>query len=178
LITIGTLGLAPRIGAQVVDSLLPIEEEIRRFGATIPKPASRLEGGAASRDGLIRAFARGVEARDSVGLARLLIGKAEFAGLYYPTSRYTHSPYRQKPSLVWFLMTSASARGMGRVLARDGGRPLGYRGYRCRSRPVIEGKNRIWQGCEISVTTGHRRLFGAIIERGGWFKFLTYDSEY
>jgi hypothetical protein len=167
--------------AQVVDSLLPMEEELRRFRADLPAPAA-LSGGERSRDRLVRRFVTALETRDSAALRAMLITKAEFAHLYFPVSEYTKPPYRQKPSLVWFRMTAVSEQGLSRALARDGGSPLRFQGYRCETTPTRRGPNRLWQGCRLRVggggTVRERRLFGTIIERGGHFKFLTYATEY
>jgi hypothetical protein len=167
---------------QVVDSIFPPAVELARFQRTItgPKPI-RLDG-PSSRSALVRAFIGAVETRDSATIRRLLISRAEFGYLYFPSSEYTKPPYVQKPGLVWFRMTATSEKGIGRVLARDGGSPLGLTGHRCPVPPLVQGKNRIWKDCLVLVRRAgkpvERRLFGSIIERGGRFKFLTYASEY
>lgn len=177
-----TLALAQPAAGQVVDSIRPIEEELARFRATVPEAVSRLAGGASSRSELVRRFVRAVESRDTTALREMIISRAEFAYLYYPSTIYTRPPYRQAPGLVWFRITSQSQRGIGRVLERDGGRPLGYVGYRCDPRPTVQDANRIWTGCFLRVKQGDetvsRRLFGSILERDGRFKFLGYQSEY
>jgi hypothetical protein len=47
---------------------------------------------------------------------------------------------------------------------------------------VSEGRNRRWTDCTVSVQTAagvsRERLFGAIIERDGRFKFLSYANSY
>jgi hypothetical protein len=168
--------------AQVVDSLLPIEEALRRFRANVAEGPVALSGGASTRDGLVRRFVTAIERRDTASLAPLLLSKAEFAFLLYPESEYTRPPYRQQPSIVWLQMVNTSAKGIGRILDRDAGRSLGYEGYRCDEKPLIRGKNRIWRNCVIKSrvdgSVKHRRLFGSILERGGRFKFVTYSSEY
>lgn len=180
LLAIITTVAGPASG-QVVDSLLPMEEELRRFRADLPAPTG-LSGGERSRDRLVRRFVTALETRDSASLRAMLISRAEFAHLYFPVSEYTKPPYRQKPSLVWFRMSAVSEQGLSRALARDGGSPVNFRGYRCDATPARRGPNRLWQGCRLRVDGGgaarERRLFGTIIERGGHFKFLTYATEY
>jgi len=170
---LAALGLAvPPV--QVVDSLFPPEVEMARFRATVPGAAPTALDGPRTRAELIRRFVKAVETNDSLELNRLLISKAEFAYLYFPSSVYSKPPYRQKPGLVWFRMTETTQKGIGRVLARDGGKTLAST-HRCPNPPKTEGKNRIWTDCTLPV---QRRLFGSIIERNGRFKFLTYASDY
>ncbi|MHB1328158.1 MAG: hypothetical protein ACYC2K_08150 [Gemmatimonadales bacterium] len=168
--------------AIVVDSAVPIEVAVRRFRETIPEPAPVALAGAASRDALVAGFLEALEAKDIPALNRLLISRAEFAYLYFPSSIYMNQPYQQDPGLVWFMMLNSSERGLGRVLSRDGGRPLGFRGYRCSETPQVEGDNRIWRDCVLLGTRDgvptERKLFGAIIERNQRAKFLTYASDY
>lgn len=169
---------APRT---IVDSILPIEEEIRRFRARIGTVPTRLEGGERSRDALIRRWARSVESRDSVALRRMLVSEAEYIEFYYPESPYTRPPYRQSPRLHWFLLASSSSQGAGRVWERHAGHQFGYAGHVCGPEPEVMGRNRLWQ-CEVRlVTPGETRqtkLFGLILERDRWFKFLSYGGDY
>ena len=179
-----TLALAHPVllPAQVVDSVLPPEVELARFRATMPGAAPLVLDGPTSRAELVRRFVKAVETNDSLVLNRLLISKAEFAYLYFPSSEYSRPPYRQKPGLVWFRMTETSQKGIGRVVARDGGKLLASTGHRCPSPPKAEAKNQIWRDCRLIVRrnnqTTERRLFGSILERNGHYKFLTYASDY
>ena len=59
----------------IVDSILPIEEALRRFRRDIEDPPRILRGGAVSMDSLIAGFVRSVEQRDSSTLARLVIDR-------------------------------------------------------------------------------------------------------
>ena len=173
---------ATRTAAGVVDSLLPLEEEIRRFRQAVPEVPERLTGGEQTRDALVRRWVRAVEARDSVGLSRMLLSAAEYITFYYPASPYTKPPYRQSPGVRWFLITNNSSQGATRVWQRHAGDPLGLVDYTCDPTPELLGLNRIWTDCVLRLRTaeGERRLhlFGPIIERDGWFKFLTYASDY
>ena len=166
----------------VVDSLLPIEEEIRRFRLDVPEVPTGLTGGEDTRDALVKRWVDAVERRDSVALERMLMTAAEYITFYYPESPYIRPPYRQKPSLRWFLISSSSSQGLARVWQRHAGSPLGYSGYRCAAQPELQGYNRIWHDCVLRFreTGGERqlRLFGPIIEREGRFKFLSYSSDY
>ena len=179
LVLAAALALAP---LQVVDSLFTPEVELARFRATVPGAAPGALEGASSQAELVRRFVIAVEKRDTAALGHLLISKAEFAFLYYPTSDYSRPPYRQKPGLVWFRMTETSQKGIGRILTRDGGKTLCSTGHRCRLAPKTEGPNRVWSDCRLVVRrngrTVERKLFGSIVERNGRSKFLSYASEY
>ena len=164
----------------VVDSIRSPEEELRRFRTGLAA-ATALEGGAASRDALIHAFVAAVEAADTVALQRLVVSRAEYAWLVYPSSAFSHPPYYQPIGLAWRLSTAPSERGITRLLTRNGGRSLGFVSYNCPRPPVVEGKNRIVSGCITLLRDGAetvpRRLFGAVIEREGRFKFLSYAND-
>lgn len=174
--------LVGRVQAQVVDSLLPIEEEVRRFRLDLGAPPAQLTGGAASPAALIRQFAIALERRDSAALKAMMLSKAEFGYFYFPWSEYATPPYRQKPALVWFRLAMVSERGIGRALARDGGRPLEIVGHRCGSPVVARGDLRLHQDCRLRLRRDgaivERRLFGSIVERRGRFKFLSYATDY
>ena len=165
----------------IIDSIVPIDEALGRFRVGLA-PVSALEGGVRSRDGLVRAFAQAVERRDRASLRRMVLSRAEFAYLVYPSSPYTRPPYRQQPEVAWLLHHEPSAVGLARLTARLGGRPLGYRGYTCDAEPIVEGANRLWRGCRVSIRrpdgrTEVSRLFGVILERGGRFKFASYAND-
>lgn len=167
----------------IVDSILPIEEALRRFRAALPGPApTALSGGAESRDALVRSFVRALEANDTLSLRRLALTAAEFAWLVYPSSPFVAPPYRQMPGLLWTQISLASGRGQARLLARLAGQPLGYSAYTCDGEPERQGENRVWRACSVRLTQpdgGGRavRLFGDIVERGGKFKFVSFAND-
>jgi hypothetical protein len=130
----------------IVDSVFPIDEEIRRFVATLDSVPTALRHGAGSRDELVQRFIRAVETRDTTELPRLVIQRDEFIIFYYPHTRYTERPYELAPALLWFQMENPSSRGLNRLLERLGGRSLGYEGLSCPDAPRIEERNRIWDG--------------------------------
>ena len=166
-----------------IDSILPIEEEIRRFRAKVQETPTHLRGGAPSRDQLVRRWVRAVETRDSLALRDMLLNAAEYITLYYPESPYTHPPYRQSPGVRWALITNTSMQGASRVWKRHAGLPHGLHRLSLRSRSQRSlGRNKVWTGCVVEWKNGSDRgavrLFGPIIERDGEFKFLTYASDY
>lgn len=170
----------PNVGG-VVDSILPVEEEIRRFQASLPEPVMSLSGGEASRDALVARFVRSLERGDTLDLLRLAMTRGEFAYLYYPSSRYTRPPYRLSPELVWMQNQNHSSRGFTRLLQRYAGRPLGYLSYTCPDEPEVEGENRFWHRCVVTYRlredTLSAQLFGSIWERQGHFKLVGFANE-
>lgn len=166
----------------IVDSILPLEEEIARFTADLPSRPTRLANGADSRDALVRRWIDAVEHNDSLTLIRLAVNRPEFALLVYPSSPYTTPPRRQSPQLVWQQLSNASAQGFRRTIGRFGGKPLGVVDWSCPGAPEVQGDNRIWSDCRVRrvVAPGDtisQRMFGPIIARDGIFKFVTLATE-
>lgn len=168
----------------VVDSILPVEEELRRFRAALPgDSATQLTGGSPSRDALVRRFVRALVANDTTDLRAIAVHGREFADLYYPESPYTHAPYRQSPALAWSLIQNPSTSGLTRLVRRLGGKPMTYVSHRCDPNVVHEGRNTRYAGCLITIVdadggTVTKRYFGSIIERDGRFKFMSYTNQF
>lgn len=167
--------------ATVVDSALPIAEALRRFRVGLPE-VRELSGGARSRDALVSRFVRSIESGDTAALRDMELTKSEFGYLVYPYSIYTRPPYEQQPDIVWMLARSAGERGYRRLIDRYGGKQLEFQDYACSEPPVSQGANRTWRECSTrfrrpggEIVRG--RLFGAIIERDGQFKFVNYSND-
>jgi hypothetical protein len=166
----------------IVDSILPIEEEIRRFRSTLEgAPPAAFTGGAASRDVLVDRFITALEAADTATFRELLLTRAEFAYLYYPHTRFTAPPYELSPALLWFQMENGTSRGFHRMVQRMAGHPAHAAGYTCPSPALQEGPNRIWEACVMQLRPPGGdpmdfRLFGSIVEHGGVFKFVSYAN--
>ena len=168
----------------VIDSILPVEEELRRFRAAIGgTTVTRLANGLSSREDLVGRFMTALSLRDSSAMKHIALNAREFADLVYPESPYTHPPYRQSPALVWYQIQNGSRSGLTRVLSRLGGQPIRYVDSRCEPKPDRQGRNTIWTNCTVRIispaddTTVHR-LFGSIIERDGAFKIVSYRNEF
>lgn len=164
-----------------VDSIFPLEESVRRFRVGLPS-VSGLSGGARSREGLVRKFVGAVARSDTATIRRLVLDRAEFAYLYYPSSPYAARPYSQPPGLLWLQIQLNSEKGIVRVLRRYGGHRLSHATHECPAAPLRQGENRLWQACSMrlsvdGVTTG-KRLFGTIVERDGRFKFVSYANDF
>jgi len=164
-----------------IDSALGNVELLRRFRADIATPPSALSGGARSRDELVRRFVRALETSDTAAINDMLLRRAEFAYLVYPTARLSQSPYDLDPQMMWRQMIEGGEKGIERALRNHGGRPFGFAGYDCPA-PSTEGANSLWGACTLRrrQTAGEPariRLFGSIIERDGTFKFVSYAND-
>jgi hypothetical protein len=168
----------------VVDSVLPVEEELRRFRAAIGGPtATALEHGSNTRDALVRRMVSAVAAQDTASLRDMALTAREFADLVYPSSPYTHPPYRQAPGLVWMQTVTPSVSGFKRLMARRGGVRFTYVGHRCKPAAEQQGKNKLWLDCMLRLVSPERdtttqRWFGQIIERDGRFKIVSYSNQF
>ena len=165
----------------VIDSILPIAEQLRRFRTGLGDTLRGFEHGATSTAALVRMFVQALETSDTTALVRLTISRAEFAWLVYPDSPLSAPPYRQAPDLAWMRHSGASAGGLERLLDRLGGSELGLQSWSCADAPSNEGANRIWRHCVVRfqrAESGQRtlRLFSSIIERQGQFKILSYAN--
>jgi hypothetical protein len=168
----------------IVDSILPIEEEVRRFRAAAGgNPVGAFGAGASSREALVRRFAAAVSARDTAQLGALVLSAREFIDLVYPESPYVRPPYRQSPAQVWSQIQWPSRSGFRRLVDRLGGRPLTIHDVECPGQPERQGRNVLHAGCSVSFVSGNEapargRLFGTIIERDGRFKFVSLANMY
>jgi hypothetical protein len=165
----------------IVDSILPVEEQLRRFRADLPDSLRAFDGGQSSREALVREFVRRLESSDTTALVRLTVSRAEYAWLVYPDSPLSAPPYRQAPDVAWMRHAAASKAGLGRLIERLGGSTLGMKSWSCPGEPVKEGDNTVWRDCVVRFekpATGEQtlRLFSGIIERNGRFKILSYAN--
>jgi hypothetical protein len=169
--------------ASPVDSIVPMDIAIERFREGTTNPET-LRNGETSRDRLVERFVASLAASDTTALVGLVLDRAEFAWLYYPTTPEAFPPYELPPDLAWFRLTQVNARGLGRALRELGGHAdLRLDGYQCAPQPTVEGDNRIWTDCMTTVAYGGSPpvtvgLFGAIIQRGNQFKFLSYSNDF
>lgn len=168
----------------IVDSVFPVEEQIRRFQAAVRDTPTVLVGGSATRDDLVHRFVAAARAGNVDSLAALTATTGEFAFLYYPNSRFASPPYQLPPDILWFQIQNTQSRGLTRLLRQLEERTLDVAGYECQEEPVEAGPLRLWEDCvallpgESSDTVRLRlRLFGTILEHRGAFKFLSLSNE-
>jgi hypothetical protein len=167
----------------VIDSLLPTEEETRRFRADNPgDSATTLRGGEASRDALVRRFVRAVAAADSADLRRMVVTPREFVDVYYPSSPYASGPYHQPVGFAWRMIQNPSEAGLRKLLRRAAGHPLTLGWQRCEPTVLHEGAVDRYTGCLVRIVDDRgdsvtKRLFGSIVSYRGAFKFLSYTND-
>jgi hypothetical protein len=156
-----------------VDSVFPIEEEVRRMREQLGGGgASVLAGGASSAEELAARYVEAIEQMDRGKLALLTLTPLEFLDLYYPHTRFVNRPYELSPQLVWFQLENSRSKEMGRALERFSGRALGYRGYECAD-DVMEGPNRILGRCTLRLEGGEAlSLPGRMMGRDGHWKLF------
>ena len=166
----------PEKGAPAIPSR---RDELRDFRAALRHPG-RLTGGAASPDDLARRWVSAVEQHDSAAFRSLLLTRAEFAFLYYPSSPLGRPPYDLSPQLMWFQLIGNSEQGLRDALEAFGGKRVGYLGVRCAA-PEPQGENRFHGDCVVrrrrqDGSIIEQRLFGAMLEREGRFKFVSFAN--
>lgn len=167
--------------AAYVDSVVSRAEALRSFRADLRERPAALDGDYASREALVRRFVHVVEQDDTLGLVALVITRAEFAYLYYPSNPASRPPYDLAPGLMWFQLQESNRKSVLALLRERGGAPLDYVGHDC-SRSQRQGVNTIWSECELlrrapGGETRRERLFGTIIERQGRYKFVGLGNE-
>jgi hypothetical protein len=186
---VSVLGEAPdtahpwRKPGDKIDSILPMEEYLRRFRVGLAEPAG-LTGGAASATVLAQRFLAAVAARDTAAFLDLVVSRAEFAWLIFPDHIYAPPPYELDPEIFWLQLTAGSAKGLGRTLQRFGGTPLTFLSLSCQrdTLQVRRGPVKLFRTCDLryrtrdSVETG--RLFGSIVERNGRAKLLSLANDF
>jgi hypothetical protein len=173
-------GARPR-AEQTVDSVLPRDVELQRFRADLPE-VTALSGGAPSRDALVAAVVRGIETGDTSALSALVLSRAEYAWLYYPTSAQGSPPYDLAPGLYWFMLEGRNRQGLSFFAQERSRRPLRVLGYDCGTSVTTEGINRLYGPCVVRRLqapgdTVTERYFSQIIERNGVFKVVTYYGD-
>lgn len=164
----------------VIDSALPMDTLLRRFQADLEEP-NALSDALSSAEALTREYLEALARSDAAALRRLHITRAEYAYLYFPTSKMMDAPYELNPDVAWLLLSAESAKGLTSVLHRFGGQRLELRRVRCPGEPLREGRNTVWRDCVVRYRgegnmERERPLFAAIIERGGRFKFFSYAT--
>lgn len=166
----------------VVDSVFPMPVMLERFRQGLVE-ATRLEHGTTSRDALVGDVVAALQASDTARFEALAVNVAEFAWLYFPTTSIAKPPYELPPALAWFRLQEGNRKGVFRALRELGGHRLELKSYRCGEEPAVEGTNRIWTGCALTLARDGAapvsvRLFDSILERDGRFAILSYANDF
>ena len=112
-----------------------------------------------------------------------MVNLAEYAWLYFPTTKVAKPPYEVPPAFAWFQVQEKNRRGSARALRELGGHRVALKSYRCDAEPTVEEQNRIWSGCAVTISRDgavpvELKLFGAILERAGRFEVLSYQNDF
>ena len=166
--------------ATPADTLHSPAEDLRRFRAPLVR-VDELAPRFASKEDVARAFVAAVAANDVTLLAQTLMTRAEFAWLYYPESPVSQPPYGLPAGLAWFELEGNSLAGVRRALSTYAG-SVAFRELTCDRPPVMQGANRLWNGCTVLLTLedGSRtssRMFATIVERDGHFKIASAAND-
>jgi hypothetical protein len=166
----------PRSSGGITQSM---DALLRRFQAESSRQDT-LVGTSATRDALTRRYLAAVARFDTTALRDMHITRAEYAYLFFPSSKMMTPPYDLPPDVAWLLHTGESNKGIAAVIRRFGGQSLQFESVRCPREPLREGPNIVWRGCVVRYwhEGGVREapLFAAIIEREGRFKFFSYAT--
>ena len=163
-----------------VDSAHSPEEMLRRFRVGLDSTAA-LRGGAASRDELARRFVRALSRTDTAAFRGLMLDRAEFAWLFFPSNRIARPPYAIDPALLWMQLVAGSENGLARLIEPYGRPGVRMAALDCPAPPQHEGQNTLWSRCILALVqdgdTTRLRAFGSILERDGRFKFVSYSND-
>ena len=165
----------------VVDSILPIEEQLRRFRADLPEQPDTLRNASASIDAWMKRWGKAVAARDTSELNAMTLDRAEFAWLYYPGSKLSKPPYEAPPQLLWGQIMASSNDGAQLLLARFGGKRFVVEKVLCPVPSDTTSASMVYSECRVRARADSEpafteQLFGSIVEHQGRFKFLGYAN--
>jgi hypothetical protein len=165
----------------VVDSILPVAEQLRRFREALP-PTDTLRHASPSRDALVTRWAAAIAKNDTSDLNAMIMDRHEFAWLYYPESPMAKPPYEAPPQLLWGQLLASSNKGATQLVNRFGGSRVTVSRLRCPTPPDTQGANVLHSACEARLEAPGKQtvegvLFGTIIERDGRFKFVGLSTD-
>jgi hypothetical protein len=164
----------------VVDSVFSPEENLRRFQATVTGPApTRLRGGAASTDALMRNYWALLVARDTLAMTPLIVSRAEYAYLYFPES--IEGANGMPPHIGWELILSQTGRGLTRALTAASRGDATVLRTECSDTPQRAGRNTVYGPCGVVIRRNGIEetiwLTKTLIERDGVHKLLGLQNE-
>ena len=165
----------------VVDSILPIAEQLRRFRVDVPERPDSLRDGGTSIDALVRRWGRAVAGSDTTALNAMTLTRSEFAWIYYPGSKLSKPPYEAPPQLLWAQILANSDGGARQLIQRFGGSRFDVLSVSCPPASDTTVSSRVYTDCRVRVRVAdgvvpEDRLFGSIVEHQGRFKFLGYTN--
>lgn len=183
ILSAGCRDAAPAAEAAVpVDSIRPAAEALARFREGLPRVDS-LAGGAESRDALVARFADAVARQDTAAVRAMVLNRAEYAWIYFPSLQRMNPAANMQPEVMWMLHAQESEKGITRVMRRLGGGQARFGGHACEAAPQVEDVNRYWHACTVETVAqdGEKaalKLFGSLVERGGRWKIVSYANDF
>ena len=168
--------------AAPVDSIRAPADALARFREGVV-PTDSLSGGAASRGELVARFTEALERSDTGTVRALVVNRAEYAYLYFPSLRRMNPATNLQPEVMWMLHSQESEKGITRVVRRLGGGQARFGAHRCEEQPQVEGEIRYWHRCTVDVTapdgeTAPLKLFGSVMEHRGRWKIVSYANDF
>jgi hypothetical protein len=165
----------------VVDSILPIAEQLRRFRASVGNPPSAFVGGTSSIAELATTIATALQSHDTSTVRALVLTKPEFAWFYYEHSPMAREPYEVPPGLLWDQIIASSDEGARRLFQLFGGQRVRFREPRCATVDSSDVSTHVFSDCTVSPVVDGKRgppqaLFGTIVSHSGRFKLLSYAN--
>jgi hypothetical protein len=165
----------------IIDSVFPMPEMIRRFRIGVPEVQS-LTGGAESPRALVDRFVEALATKNTRALGAMTLSRAEFAWIYLPAVTDSSDSRAMPPALRWDNLLLPSEKGIARALDRIGGKALRVNALTCPSPATRRQAVVLHERCvvDLSSTDGaafRGRLFSAIVEYHGQFKFLGYSND-
>ena len=153
---------------------------LRRFQALTRERPEQLTNASGSREELVHRFLGALERGDVPALEAMRVSPAEFSHLFFPESIFMRPPYELDPRVVWMQIDAGSNTGLRRAVQHYRGMSFGYLGLICQP-PQRQGTMQV-HGCDVRRIsargdTVRDRMFGAILERAGQFKFLSLENK-
>lgn len=173
--------LAVAASGGTIDSILPSDEQLRRFRAELVEHPDTLRNASTSIQELVNRWAHAIANSDTVMLNAMMVDRAEFAWLYYPGSRLSKPPYEAPPQLLWGQIMSQSDGGARRLLDRFSGGAFVVQSVTCAEPTDTTAVALVYSACTVRMRIRdgqvlENRLFGSIVEHRGRYKFLGYTN--
>ncbi len=179
-VIIPSLDSLRKTAGYVIDSVFSPAENLRRFQRTVATaPPSRLEGGAPSTEALLRRYWALLAIGDTLGVAPLVVSRAEYAFLYAPAS--AEFAAGMPPHIGWEIILSQSGRGLTRALRTAQREPAPILATLCSDTARTVGTGTLYGPCGVVVrrasSTDTVWIAKSLFARDGRHKLLGLQNE-
>lgn len=136
----------------------------------------------ATKEALFARFDELAERGDTAALRTLALSPREFAWLYAPDARLSQPPYSMPPAAHLLFLTGASDDGMVKLANEFPKGTLHVLRHHCDRPARQEAGQTVWEYCLVDYRAGKDTatksslLHGAVVERGGRFKFVSLGN--